>query len=209
MIQLVVALPAEARPLVSHLALERDSEPSRFKIYRRDDIALVLSGIGRAGAAAAAEHLFAHTGERRDAFWLNVGVAGHATREVGEPILAHKVVEAASGRSWYPQWVLDRPCATGEVRTVDRVEEAYPLDALYDMEASGFFRAASRFATVELVQAQKVVSDNRAQGTTEITARRVEVLIEGSLGVVDELIAGGGALARQLAARRAEPAGYR
>lgn len=208
-IRLVVALPAEARPLVSHLGLEREPSAGSFATYRRDDAVLVVSGVGKRAAQAATGHLFARTGEVRDALWLNLGIAGHATRGLGEVVLAHKVVDAASGRCWYPPWVLDPPCATGEVRTVEAVEESYAEDALYEMESAGFFAAASRFATAELVQAVKVVSDNRRCGTAGITARRVEALIEASLPVVDRLLSSGAALARELAARSVQPGAYR
>ncbi len=208
MIHLVVALPAEARPLASHFSLRSAAEGSPFRIYEGEEISLIVSGIGKTAAAAAVAYQFARSGELRNRAWLNVGIAGHRARPVGEPLVAHKVVDEGSGRSWFPPAVFERPCESGVVRTVDRVEREYPADAAYDMEASGFCASASRLATSELVQVLKVVSDNRSRGPDGISPGEVEALVEGRLETVDRLVAACAALARELDERQAEPPAF-
>ena len=88
MLRLVVALSAEARPLIEHYRLERDSEARAFKVFRRDDVALVVAGLGKVAAAAATSFLHLAAGGGRNAVWLNVGIAGHGSRAVGEAVLA-------------------------------------------------------------------------------------------------------------------------
>ncbi len=46
MLRFVVALEPEARPLIERYRLERLGEPGAFKIFRRRDVALVVSGVG-------------------------------------------------------------------------------------------------------------------------------------------------------------------
>ncbi len=177
MLCFVTALEPEARPLVARWRLARDLDADAFKVYRRDDVALVVSGPGKVAAAAATAYLHLHAGRRRAAAWLNVGVAGHPSLAPGEAVLAHKIRDRASGESWYPPHVFQPRIATGEVVTVDEVERRFAEEAAYEMEASGFYPTACRFATAELVQCVKVVSDGPATAPESLTAKRLEDLV--------------------------------
>lgn len=204
MIHLVVSQPAVARPLVEHLDLDAESAGA-FPVYRGGDVALVVSGAGKMAAAAAAAHLHLAAGGTWDGGWLNVGVAGHAETEIGCGLLAHKVVDAGSGAAWYPPALLlaapddaevvpsgiaGPPPATAVLVTVDRLEGEYDGGALYDTEAAGFFTAAGRVASVELVQAYKVVADNHGATLGDnFGPAVVEDLVRSKLGVLDGLLA--------------------
>ena len=203
MIRLVVALPAEARPLIRQFGLAR-AAAGATRLWRADGVALVVSGVGRKRAAAATASLGA--AERPgEAAWLNVGIAGHRSLPLGEAVLAHKVTAAGGGRAWYPPLVFDPPCATAAVTTVDRPETRYPEDAVYEMEAAGFCAAAARFASAELIQVVKVISDNAAAPPAGLTAGRVEALIERRIELVARIAEQTAALAGELEARRAPP----
>ncbi len=91
MIHLVVALAAEARPIARHLGLRGSDETAPFRLYRSESIRLVVTGVGRNACAAGAAYAFAKAGEVRDAAWINVGVAGHATAEIGSAFVAAKI----------------------------------------------------------------------------------------------------------------------
>lgn len=188
MIHLTVARPAEARPLVQRYGLTgQDGTP--FPLYRGDDIVLVVSGPGKIAAAAAAGWLHPVAGGRPDGAWLSIGLAGHAELEVGRGLLVHKVVDAGSGESWYPSMVLEHPVPTNTVITVEHLEGDYDGEVLYDREASGFFAAASRFATAELVQAFRIVADNHSATLGESFAPEVvEDLVESKLQLLDGFI---------------------
>ena len=74
MIHLVVALRAEARPLIEHFRLRGEPERSPFALYQGDAMRLVISGVGRVAAAGATAHLATRYPESRAA-WLNFGMA--------------------------------------------------------------------------------------------------------------------------------------
>ena len=123
---------------------------------------------GRRGAA----------GPAGEAAWLNVGIGGHRTLPLGEIVLAQPGdADAAADQIWCPSLVFEPPCATATVTTVDRPETGYPEDTVYEMEAAGFCAAAARFASAELIQVVKVISDNAAAPPERLTAGRVEELI--------------------------------
>jgi hypothetical protein len=178
---LVVALAPEARPLVHHYGLRAIEGP--FRQYQKEDVALVVSGTGKAAAAAATAYLYARTGEPKRAVWFNVGIAGHRERTVGEAIIARTIIDHGSGRAWelsVPE--VTTPSAT--VMTVDRGEEKFETDYVYEMEAAGFYPTAVRLSSPERVRCVKVISDN-LESSPHLTKKQIEGLIAGKL---DEIV---------------------
>ena len=100
MTNLVVALQAEARPIIEALDLVQDRPAGMFPVYCNGGLSLVVSGIGRAYCAAAVMHLFHRTAQHVDQAWLNVGIAGHQQVPIGSALLASRVTGPASGRRW-------------------------------------------------------------------------------------------------------------
>lgn len=187
-INLVAALPAEARPIASRFGLERAQPDFGFPLYRRGHVALVVTGTGKIDAAAATGCLGAMGGCRREAIWVNLGIAGHAERCVGEVLLADSITDAGSGRIWCPTLPQDRPCLTECLLTLDRPDTCYEGEGMLDMEASGFFPTACRYSSVELVQVLKVISDNRETAARGLSAKQVHRLMEGTLEILEALI---------------------
>ena len=179
MLCLVIALPAEARPLIAHYKLKSvDGHP--YRLYAGDDLRLIISGIGKIAAASAVAYQQALLSDL-PAAWLNVGIAGHADAPLDTALLAHKIVDAASGKTFYPSFTSTPPCPTTLLNTVDQPETAYANSCAYDMEASGFCETAQRFATGELVHCLKVVSDNPQCPLGDLDAKKVEQLITAQL----------------------------
>src|SRR3954468_18859062 len=108
MLRFVVAFQAEARPLVERFGMEPAGE-GPFAIYRGDDAWLIVSGLGKAAAAAATAYLHLFSGGEMGRAWLNVGPGRHQPRPGGRRRNPHKISDGASGASWYPQLVVDSP----------------------------------------------------------------------------------------------------
>lgn len=188
MLHVVVAHPAEARPLVARYNLRGESGQGAFSVYRGDSLAVAVGGAGKTAAASAAAYLFATGGGGRDDAWVNIGMAGHSELEIGRGLLAHKVIDDGSGACWYPPLMIETTCPSATVLTVERLEEDYDGDRLYDTEAAGFFAAASRFALCELVHAFKIVIDNHGATLGEsFTPEVMEDLVASKLGLLDGL----------------------
>ena len=183
-VHFVVALPAEAKPLIAHYRLKRRTGESAFAVFEQDGITLTVSGIGKLATAAAVAYTHVAFGKPQPAPWLNVGVAGHACHPLGSAWLAHKVTDAETGRNWYPAIAFKAGCPSAEIRTVSQPETEYAADCLYDMEAAGFFDAASRFSTLELIHSLKAVSDNRDHALCDIDPARASAWVDGLLETV-------------------------
>ena len=188
MLNFVIALHSEARPLIERYGLKQVAEAAPFRHYSHDAIHLVLSGPGKVAAAAATAYLGGLQATRGTAVWLNVGIAGHGRHPVNTPLLAHQILDRATGSTYYPAFTFRPPSSTDSVETVDQPEDQYPDNRAYDMEASGFFPTACRFASAELVHSFKVVSDNPQAPAEYINKKQVEALIANHLDRIDQFI---------------------
>jgi len=207
-IRLVVALAREARPLIARYQLEATDSGGAFRTFRREEVSLVISGPGKEAAAAATRYLHSFCGGGRDRAWINVGIGGHPTYPVGQAILAHKIVDSSTTGTFYPPLVIPRSCLTGEVLTVEKPEDRYEREAVYEMEAAGFYREATRFSTAELVQVVKIVSDNRELSWKRLSASSIEDLVGARLEEISTVIEETAGLARELAKRGVDPPEY-
>lgn len=207
MINLVVALPAEARPLIARYRLTDKTTLGGFRIYRNAAMSLIISGPGKIAAAAASALLAGCNTSGEPSAWLNIGITGHATHATGQSLLAHRITDHATGKSWYPPQLFDLATTTTSLLTVDRPENGYQHDLAYDMEASGYYATAVRFSSAELVQCFKVVSDNREHPTTAITTQGCVQLITQSLDEIDPLLDALAALVQDYQGWHAMPEG--
>jgi nucleoside phosphorylase len=209
MIFLVVAMACEARPLIDRYRLRAVAGARGFRVYAGTDCTLVVTGIGKLPTAAACGYLYGLLRGEEAVAWLNVGIGGHRDRGLGECVLAHKVRDATTHRCWYPPMLLGWSGATAEVVTVEAPELAYPEAVVYEMEASAFHAAATRFSTAELVQTVKVISDNPESPPQGLDADRVRELVSAALTDIDDLVGQLSTLAREVADWNSEPSHYR
>lgn len=206
-VNIVVALRCEAAPLISHYRLHGENRHRPFRVYSRGQLRLILAGVGKLNAAAAAAYLHGLDDGDRTRAWLNVGIAGHARLAVGEGAVAHKVIDRASGACWYPARIAPRTPSLA-LTTVDEVVLLHRGETLFDMEAAGFCAAVSRFASCELMQCYKVVSDNRAEPPEYVSEDGVRDLIGGHLDGIGDLLATLSELSAGIAEAERPPEGY-
>lgn len=159
----VSALHCEAKPVIDFYRLKKSQGNRAFDVYRGDDMACIVSGIGKIASAAASAWIAASHPAETSFAWINLGIAGAADHEIGDLFLLNQVVDADSGQCYYPVPVAVSPLAGSACLTLSQASEDYRSDTLFDMEASGFMYSALRFSSAELVQGLKIVSDNRNQ----------------------------------------------
>lgn len=208
MLLILCAHRPEATPIIKHYDLSLYSGRSTFPVYLGDDgrIALTISGTGKVAAAAACMNLAHMAGGGTTDAWLNAGIAGHGTFEPGVAMLAHKIIDVATGRTWFPQIHFPAGMPSADCYTVDAPVNTRE-QALYDMEASGFLDTVTRLATLEHIHAVKVISDNSDRPYQEVTPGFAGELIEAAMPaiakVADQLIESSNTLAET---RRPHPA---
>ena len=186
LLNMVVALPAEARPLRQHYGLIRDNQALKWPLYRRDHLTLLLTGVGMQQAGQATHWL----GQRQQqvAWWLNLGIAGHPTRNLGEAVLVDEILDQAGGRHWRLPLPASIDLPHERLFSVTRPDPEYRLQGLSDMEAAGFYASALPLAPARQVLCLKLVSDNRRQPAMLINAKRISSLINDHLASFDQLL---------------------
>lgn len=189
MIHLVCALKCEARPLIQQYGLKQHGNAGKMTTYVNNerDLSLTITGTGKDNAAAGTGYAHDRFKARSHDAWLNIGIAGHASIDVGQAVLAHRIQDSGSDRVWYPQIVFEPPCRTAELLTLDTLRNNY-ADKMHDMEAAGFYMAANRYAETKLIHSLKIISDNAAHPVHDHSAMFVGGLIRDRIVIVDCLL---------------------
>jgi len=188
MINIVAALPVEAKPIIQHFRLQKIQGNHSFTIFSNGDVELIVSGVGAIAAATATGYLAARRGHQQVVAWLNIGIVGSLSRSVGDAVLAHSVTDVTNGQRYYPSLIFAPMCDTASVVTVPKPETSYDGESVFDMEASGFYAAATRFNSNELIHCLKVVSDNQHNSVSNISEPLVKALITEQMEKIDQLV---------------------
>jgi nucleoside phosphorylase len=158
---IVCALACEAKPFIDFFKLKKDTNIHAFSVYQLGSVLLIVSGMGENNMSAAVNWLsgYLHHKTARNQFWLNIGVAGHQTADVGRLFCAHKISNYQ--QTFYPTKWIKHKISLEQLLTANSEETAYKENLLYDMEGAAFFQSATRFNKQESVQCLKIVSDNQ------------------------------------------------
>ncbi len=179
---IVCALACEAKPFIDTFKLKKQRDIHAFSVYRAGSMVVMVSGLGQINMAAAVNWLCAYLNSSSPQFWLNIGVAGHASADIGDLFCIHKIT--AQQQSLYPTKWLRHKIALEQLSTFNGEETGYKKRGLYDMEGFAFYQAATRFKQQECVQCLKVVSDNKnhainkdKQFISELIARNMDAIL--------------------------------
>lgn len=187
MIYIACALHCEAKPLIEFYKLKLDRN-ALYPVFSNHSMSLIVAGIGKQEMASAVSYLFARCGEVKNAAWLNLGIAGHASHAPGTFLNINKVHDAVCGKSWYPNRLKNNKEECCELISVDMPDSIYPETAAVDMEASAFMNIVQRYTLVDLSQVVKIVSDNSAADIERIDKVFVTELVRSNLPKIDNVV---------------------
>ena len=186
----IVAHQQEARPIIEFYRLTKDVGHRAFTVYANDNVKLVISGEGKINCAAATTYCYSlQSHSQVQAIWINLGIAGHAVHPIGSLWRINKVIDSSTSNIIFPINILRSSSISGEsLISVDQPETAYPLEVLYDMEASSFFQIVSRFVSLEYINSFKIVSDNITQPIDEFNRLHTSQMIESYIEIIDDYL---------------------
>lgn len=182
----IVALQAEARPLIEKFELQKSTEFKTFRIFHNTKHRLIVSGIGQVQAAAATGFLLGLLKDKTEAL-LNLGLAGHGKLAMGTPFLANRIEHKEQDSVYFPPPVLKLATDYSLLQTVDSPEYEYPKPIGYDMEAHAIYSVASKSITREIIQVLKIVSDNPTHPLEQFDAEKVVELISDQIPLIEEI----------------------
>ena len=189
-VNIIVALPCEARFFLDQYRLSRLDNHSTYSIYTNVErsIHLIVSGVGKVKSAAALGYLHALSNSGSHTCYLNAGIAGAEKADIGQCFTVHKIIDAVSGKVFYPLPVLTGILPGSAVVTVEKPTAQYPDEKLVDMEAAGFHQAALGFVTQEQIQTLKIVSDNSASSLHQVNSAQVTALFQSNAMAIQQIV---------------------
>ena len=184
---LMVALNCEAKPWVDFYRLKKVSDKP-FVRYSNTDVSveIVITGIGALAMSTAVGWV---AGRQRLAgrVWLNLGIAGHLNREVGEIVRAHAFIDSGDLSKHYSPLVAKWSGDSDALMSVNAPTGSYPDAAMVDMEGLAFYRSASIFSSAELIESIKVISDNPGNSVENLNASKITQLMQPHVALVNDL----------------------
>lgn len=163
MIFIITALYAEAKPFIEYCCLKKDSNVTKFQVFRSEKYILVITGTGPLNAAVGTSFVMTHYHAGDMDMAVNIGICGAVRKQQDERdiFLCHKIIDHATGRDYYPEILVQHPYAESIVETF-----YMPVNAdigneaeLVDMEAAGIYQAAVKFLPLHHLYFIKVISD--------------------------------------------------
>ena len=112
----VIALQAEARPLIKSMKLSKRSGKTPFLVFESDNHKLVISGIGEIKAAAATGYLLGLFDTQSEAV-INLGLAGHGNLKKGDIFHANRIFKESEKIVHYPPQLLNLPFPGSSLQT--------------------------------------------------------------------------------------------
>ncbi|MES9992328.1 MAG: hypothetical protein ABW098_10265 [Candidatus Thiodiazotropha sp.] len=186
-INLVIALPAEAKPLITMLSLKRDQQNRLLPCYSANGIQLIVTGPGTTAVAKGVYYLH-RLSPSSQVHWINIGICGHGSLAVGSPLLVEHIIDSQSGE----QRSLSIPCqissTIGSLTSVTKPQAEYEVDMAYDMESWGFIEAVTAIDSTCPATILKIVSDNPHNGVNKINGEFVRMLVQQHLDLIQSLI---------------------
>lgn len=164
--------------MVDALQLKRTKTNEIYDSFQdeKQEITLVLTGVGKVRAAVAVSHICTKHQVGAEDFLLHIGSC--AGKEVGNLYIGNQIQDMETGRQYYPDILFRHNLPERGIVTVERVlEEGLPEvkeqcdgrdslseeEMLYDMEASGVYQGCVPYLGQHQMAFLKVVSD-RGEG---------------------------------------------
>ena len=183
---LVIALPKEAAPLIESWSL-KNIQHTPFPLYTANNRHLIISGMGGENAAKATQYLIDHS-PRKNQPWLNLGIAGHGSLARGKIFSVGRVISQGKPEVFYPPKIISSPIPVSELTSCVEPVSTYQKNMGFDMEAHAFYRTASTASTRELVQVLKIVSDNPEFPICEFKPAMATQWIRENLSIIDDWV---------------------
>lgn len=189
MIQFVIALHCEAKPIIQHYRMKPCGNHGQAQFFQGENTRLAVTGVGTLSSAIATTAM----GERfssKDSIWINVGICGGADVAIGDAFIGNKITFDQSRETIYPQLAAVSPWRGIEIKTLNAPSNRYESQRIFDMEAFGFYTAALSFATSEKIQCIKVVSDNpSAPADKRFNKTEISSLIASQIPKIETFLA--------------------
>lgn len=192
MITVYCALYQEAQELIRIYHLKKETDRRHFQTFSSEEakIRLVVTGVGTAAATAVAETSTLYPPGKTD-FLVNFGSCGGSGFSLEEVYLCNKIVDAAGGRTFYPDILYRHPFPEAEITSFPRPQahRQMPEGVLCDMEAAAVYQSGSFYYSTHQMVFLKVVTDDGVAGkvSPRELGKQIKTTTESVTGFLDRL----------------------
>ncbi len=200
MLIIAAALYCEAKPFIDYLELKKDTSYNHCQVFRNKDTAIYITGTGPMNAAIKSAAFLATEPVTDTDYFLNIGVCGAVTGKdrnripLGTPVLCNKIIERASGNTYYPDILYPHPFPEGAVISSYQIMNWEKANTYFkdispplmntglssmcfaDMESAALYQAVSCFFKLNRMFFLKLVSDYISPASTELPPVSSEVI---------------------------------
>lgn len=162
MLYVVCALYEEAKIIIEKYNLKNINDKN-FRIYKNDEIKLIISGVGKINCAIATTYFLNTCNFTDNDIILNIGYTGTNNKEysIGEQFLINNIFDVTTNKNFYLDMIYKINIKEESVATVDKiliqnVDSDYKL---FDMEASAFYFTCNKFIKRDNMFIVKIISD--------------------------------------------------
>ncbi len=160
MIHFIIATHSEARPIIDLFRLKKIKNQNKVSIYSNKNMSVTITGIGKVNSAVGVIQTFYEVSQEMNNIWINLGLAGHKDKKIGEIFSVSKISDYENNKFFYP-FINEFKIEYDECISLGKEKKEYN-QSIFDMESSGFYDAAKKFSTKEFIQIIKVISDNES-----------------------------------------------
>ncbi len=190
MVFIATALYIEAKPLIEYFGLKKDVENRYFQVFKNEEITLVVTGVGKVNSSIAVSHAATRYLCDPQSFIINLGVCGSKDidEKIGNIYLISKIIDNETHKNYIPDILIDHPFDESDIETFNYVvkDKGLMTARLCDMEASGFYQAASKFFETHRIYILKIVSDST--DFEGVSKDKIYKLIKNKVKELDEFI---------------------
>lgn len=158
MVYYVCTKHVEAKPIIKIYNMKKNMRCRYFEYFESENARLVISGTGKVNAAAAIVYMLSESSIKSCDIAVNFSFGGSFKRNTGNLILADKVIDMDTEKTYYPDVLVKNEFIEGTVETYSNTEIQETAADAFDMEASGFFEAASKFLSPNQIQVIKLAT---------------------------------------------------
>ena len=165
MVYYVCTEHCEAKPIIKIYNMKRNMGCRYFEYFESENARLIISGNRKINAAAAIVYMLSQSSIKNCDIAVNFSFGGSFKRNTGDLILGDKIIDMDAAKTFYPDVLVKNEFIEGIVETysIPPVQET-SADAI-DMEASGFFEAASKFLSPNQIQVIKLITSKGVKKT--------------------------------------------
>ena len=190
LIYLCSALYVEGEPFIKLFNLKKDTEITKFQVFKNNDISLIITGCGKIKASIALTYLLTKTQAGVQDILINIGTCGSKDSHtpIGESFLCNKIADHDTGFTYYPDIIFKHPFKESSLETFSHVVtiQDKPQESLVDLEGAGLYEAASKFLEPESIFFIKIISDDL--NNENLKSEDLKLLIKNSAPRIYEWI---------------------